>query len=566
MLRRDCSVPHWMQLAAVVPASCLTGLGGSALVLAMLGIYRLWLALLVGLPLCLGLFALASRAVPRGRPPTRSEQWAALAALALAAISLAVYGYHPSQYTFIDADPGSYSSTARWIAREGSLRGDAATGPFKGAPNLQYQTPAVYDMGGGHIEFQFNHLASAAMAVAFSIGGQRALFRLSALSVALALLPLYVLGCALLRRPWLALVAAATLAQALPMIWIGRGTYSEAYTVLPLMAGLVVLCWLWVSPRVGTAILAGALIGTTVMARIDGIAYLLPLLPIAALLWLRRRRATVAALLLAAVVPTVIGSLDLRYLTGRYGSDLAVQRGQLEKALLLMTVLCIVAVALARPLTAAWSRIVRSRAGLIAGGLATLGFLAGWIVRPMIRFGHHGSSTFIAGLEAREGVTVDESRSLSAYTLRWIGWYFGPLVMVLAALGLGVLVWRFLSGRGSVAEALLGSYLLFAGALYIVNPEVNPFQIWAMRRFVPLVLPGVVLLAGIAIDQILAVVGRWRPSTSLAPVLAGVGAAALLLPTAAATAYDGAIKEQAGFLRVFEAACATERAPTACSW
>ena len=302
------------------------------------------------------------------------------------------------------------------------------------------------------------------------------------------------------------------------------------------------------------------------MARIDGIAYLLPLLPIAALLWLRRRRATVAALLLAAVVPTVIGSLDLRYLTGRYGSDLAVQRGQLKKALLLMTVLCIVAVALARPLTAAWSRIVRSRAGLIAGGLATLGFLAGWIVRPMIRFGHHGSSTFIAGLEAREGVTVDESRSLSAYTLRWIGWYFGPLVMVLAALGLGVLVWRFLSGRGSVAEALLGSYLLFAGALYIVNPEVNPFQIWAMRRFVPLVLPGVVLLAG---HRDRSDPCRRRSLATVHFARAGVGWSRRGSSAASDGRRHRVRRSHQGAGRLspgVRSPCATERAPTACSW
>ncbi len=307
---------------------------------------------------------------------------AAIAALAVAAIALGLYGYHPSQYTFIDEDPGSYSSTARWIARDGSLRDDAAVGPFKGAPNLVFQTAAVFDTGGGHLEFQFNHLASVAMAFAFGVGGQRGLYRLAALSTALALLPLYVLGCRLLRRPWLAVVVAATLAGSLPFIWIGRGTYSEPFTLLPLMAALVALCWLWERPRVGTAVLAGALVGTTLMARIDGVAYLFPLMPFAALLWARKQRSAVVGLLVAAAVPALIGALDLRYLTGPYGKALAHDRSALEHVLLLLAVVSAVAVAASGPVRRLWGRVGRSRAGVVAGGLTSAGFLAGWLAAP----------------------------------------------------------------------------------------------------------------------------------------------------------------------------------------
>jgi hypothetical protein len=550
------TVPGWMKVLAVAPATCLTALGGTALVLAMLGIYRLWLALLIGIPICVVLVVAVIRFFPRVGPVSREGQVVAVLTVVLAAVSLGVYGFHTSQYTAIDADPGSYSTTARWIARDGSLRDDILVGAFKGAPNLITSGPAVYDMGGGHIEFQFNHLTSAAMAVAFGIGGQRALFRLSALVVALSLLPLYVLGCRLLRRPWLAFIVAATFAEALPLIWIGRGTYSEPYTLLPLVAGLIVLCWLWERPRISTAIVAGLLVGTTMMARTDAVVYLVPLVPFGAFLWVRRARRPLAALVLATAVPVAIGLIDLRYLSGRYATDLASRRNALQLGFGLMIVICVVAVMARAWLVRIWGWIVRSPTGIVLGCIATAGFLAGWLLRPILFPAHAGNSAFIAGLQKQEGVTVDGTRNYAEATLRWIGWYFGPFVMVLAAVGLGVLVWRILSGRGVIVDVLLAAYLLFGGALYIWNPEINPFQIWAMRRFVPIVLPGVVLLAGVAIDHLLTLVREWRPSRALLVAVGGVLAAAMLLPTAVASAYDGDIKEQAGFLQVFEATCA----------
>ena len=82
--------------------------------------------------------------------------------------------------------------TARWLARDGTLQVDATTGAFEGAPpGVRFNSAATYDTGDGELEFQFNHLVSAALAMAYGIGGQRLLFRMPALAAAAALLPLY---------------------------------------------------------------------------------------------------------------------------------------------------------------------------------------------------------------------------------------------------------------------------------------------------------------------------------------------------------------------------------------
>ncbi len=105
-----------------------------------------------------------------------------------------------------------------------------------------------------------------------------------------------------------------------------------------------------------------------------------------------------------------------------------------------------------------------------------------------------------------------------------------------------------------MADALLAGYLGLAGVIYIWAPSINPFQIWAMRRFVPLILPGIILLAGVGVDPLLTVLSR-RRSRPLAVLLAVGAAAALLLPTAAATAPVRQVREHAGYVRVFEAVC-----------
>jgi hypothetical protein len=543
-----------MRLAAVLPAVAMSVVAGTALVLAMVGAYRFWLNLVLSVPLTCVLGAVVfvhSRASSGTR---RADIVAAMAAVVIAAISFGLYGHQPSQYTFIDQDPGAYSATARWIARSGSLRADAAVGPFATAPNLTFESPAVYDTGGGHLEFQFDHLASAAMAVAFDAGGEQALFRLSAFCTAAALLPIYVLGCGLLRRAWLSVAVMTMVAVSVPFVWTGRGTYSEPYTLLPLAAGMVTLCWLWKKPRVGLALVAGALVGTTVMARIDGVAYLFPLLPFAALLWGRRRRVVAAALLIGAAVPTLIGAIDLHYLSGRYGQDFDSQRALLDRTLVLIAVLCLVALLAQRRSRGAWDRLVRSRVGVVFGGLCGAAFLAGWLLRPALVTVRRPEEPYIERLQRAAGLAVDGTHSYWESSLRWIGWYVGAPAMVLAALGCGTVVWRMLSRRAAAADGVVVSFLALAGVIYVWAPSITGYQIWAMRRYVPLVLPGIALLAGVGVDRILTV-SSLRFGRLSAGLVGAAGALLLVVPAGAATVPVRELREQAGFLRVAESAC-----------
>jgi hypothetical protein len=345
-------------------------------------------------------------------------------------------------------------------------------------------------------------------------------------------------------------------AVSVPFVWIGRGTYSEPYSLLPLAAGMVALCWLWKKPRVGLALVAGALVGTTVMARIDGVAYLFPLLPFAALLWARRRRTVAAALLIGAAVPAIIGAIDLRYLTGHYLEEFGSRhaRALLDRTFVLIGVLCVLALVARRPSRRAWDRLVRSRAGVVLGGLSGAAFVAGWLLRPALFTVRRPDDAYIARLQRAAGLTVDGTRTYWESSLRWIGWYVGAPAMVLAALGCGTVVWRLLSRRAAAADGVVVSFLALAGVIYLWAPSITGYQIWAMRRYVPLVLPGIALLAGVGVDRILTV-SSLRFGRLSAGLVGAAGTLLLVVPAGAATLPVREMREQAGFLRVAESAC-----------
>ena len=154
MLRRDCSVPHWMQLAAV----------GAGLVLdrtrrqcARAGHAR-------DLP-PLARPPRRPSAVPRAlraRVQGRAAGTATHSIRAMGGPGGAGAGCHQPCGVWLPPEPvhlhrrrSRLVFVDRTVDRAARDRCEAMRrrGRSRGAPNLQYQTPAVYDMGGGHIEF-----------------------------------------------------------------------------------------------------------------------------------------------------------------------------------------------------------------------------------------------------------------------------------------------------------------------------------------------------------------------------------------------------------------------------
>ncbi len=82
-------------------------------------------------------------------------------------------------------------------------------------------------------------------------------------------------------------------------------------------------------------------------------------------------------------------------------------------------------------------------------------------------------------------------------------WFLTPAVAVLGMVGLALAAYRLDEARA----LLLGAVLAF-GVLYVALPNVAPDLPWATRRFVPVVFPGLCLLAGSAIVEAGRTLGR----------------------------------------------------------
>ena len=97
-----------------------------------------------------------------------------------------------------------------------------------------------------------------------------------------------------------------------------------------------------------------------------------------------------------------------------------------------------------------------------------------------------------------QGLPVDGTRLYAEYTVNWQAMYFGWPTVILAVLGYVVLLDQLIRRSD---YRLLG-FLVMAlslSALYLWTPQITPDQVWAMRRYVPVVVPGLIIAATAAL-------------------------------------------------------------------
>ena len=156
-----------------------------------------------------------------------------------------------------------------------------------------------------------------------------------------------------------------------------------------------------------------------------------------------------------------------------------------------------------------------SRAAVVGAVAAAVGFLV-LLSRPWW-YQSHGATDIplIGGLQGAEGSPVDGTRTYAEASFQWVSWYYGwPVVIV--GIG-GLLAWLVLGARSRSTQLLwLSALLLPSAALYLAEPSIVPDQIWAMRRFLPVVVPGLLLASVWVARQLF---GRGRVGMVLAGLL-----------------------------------------------
>ena len=118
----------------------------------------------------------------------------------------------------------------------------------------------------------------------------------------------------------------------------------------------------------------------------------------------------------------------------------------------------------------------------------------------------------------------------NSYILVRLGWYLSPLGMVLGVAGLLRALWKRLNGGTAYFFAVLPSSAR-SSAPETFTDATYPYS---LRRFLPVVIPGLMMLAAYALGWIGREAGRrgkrWRPRAAPAARLGGSRRALTLLP------------------------------------
>ena len=471
----------------------------------------------IALPVLLVALAVAVR-VARLVPSVQGPRWAA-AALVVVAVGAGVWaGATHAEQVVLRRDAGTYALYGHHLATKHGLPVDVDVPALGGAAALRLATvasPGFFAQGSGaktYVVPQFLPATPVWLSLGWWAGGWTGLLLVPAVALAFALLAFGALARRLVGPGW-AVLATAALALTQPVLHAGRSTYSEPFALLVGCAAMAVLVAATQADPTGRrlartlGLIAGLLLGSVALVRVDALRESALLLPVVGLLaW---RRSAVARPLLAGVaVATAFAAVTALVLSWPYIQVIA---GSLRPLLAAAVVLgggSWLALRLVRAGRVLPARVARAGPWLL-GGAVLLGF-ALLTSRPLwlvARQPPNDPGVYVVGaLQLRQGLVVDGGRTYDEASLQWVAWWVGVPALVLAlgaavvlAHRLGVVLGDGQPLPGWLAPAVVG---VASTALTLYRPGITPDHPWADRRLVSVVLPAVLLLATAALAHL----------------------------------------------------------------
>lgn len=474
-----------------------------ALVLGVIGLFHWWLVV----PISLAAFLVVRSAIPRATG--RLDGWWFLA-ITVAVLSFALNGLNAGEHLLTGRDSGTYMATAGWLAENSTLNVDARRGPLGEVDGLGYVLPGFYEWGDnpGDLEPQFMHAFPALLGTLVDVGGLGLAYWLNPLLGAIMLLLLFSLARRFMAA-WAALLAVLTVASGLVFLYFARTPFSEMLMAVFLLGGLVTLGEAEERVSNRLALIGGALLGATVLARLDGVVVLIPVL---LYLSVRSRTGPVGLAVTsrsarrAALAIAVLGLAESVVVSPAYIFDRSVA---VAAPLIVVLLLMVGDDLVGNRLCLFWrTRVIPHRAVLLRLVIFVSGLLLAyaWFIRPQITPGRliGGDLAFV---EAREGLTTDPL-PYHAMAVQWLSWYHGPGFVGLAWVGMIGLVRRGSESPSRDPSWLVPAILGTFSTLYIWRPLITPDHIWAMRRFLTVVIPLGALAAAFAVCWISGAIRR----------------------------------------------------------
>ncbi|MFI6900138.1 hypothetical protein ACIBKY_02695 [Nonomuraea sp. NPDC050394] len=285
--------------------------------------------------------------------------------------------------------------------------------------------------------------------------------------------------------------------------------------------------------------LAGLVFGLATLVRIDGLRDVLPVLAFAGLLVaMSRFRRPVGVLGLPLLGGLAVG-VGLGFLAAY--TFARPYLAYLSRSVVPLLLICGVVLVLTLVGTAVAPRLARIRLPRrlpeIGAALVAL-VMVGFAVRPWVQTVHRQpvsrddvrTARFIEETQKANGLPVDGTRLYFDESLYWVIWYVGVPVVVLATVAAAVLVRRLLRDAAAFEWLLPLAVIGWTTVTTLLRPEITPDQPWAARRLVPVVIPGLIVLAVWGLDWVRDKTRRLGYGSRVQAWTAGVGTVLILVP------------------------------------
>ncbi len=457
----------------------------AGLTLAVLGLYAFDRLLIVNAAVC-ALLVLISRARLSFRGAAALPTWTIL--LPVAIIALGFWRFlPPSEYVIGGQDPGVYLNEGAQIAKSGSIVTRDPTVAAVPAADRDLFYPQhigqpyystrfmgffIQDPQDGTVIGQFPHVFPISIAMGYDLGGVNGARLTLSVWAVFGLVAVYFAG-ARLVGPAAAFSAVILLALHVIELWFARVPNAEVVLQALLFATLLAFARAHQDGDRFFALAAGSLAGLLVFLRIDALLVIAGLAPAVVLAWLVDRKAPRAGFVLPLAAAGVLGWL---YLTGPLRAYFRLPVIYLQNLPRVPLIAGVVAAVL-----------------LVAGHFVFLGRLTAR-ARAALPYVFAGVLVLLAVYAAVFRQPGGRLAPADAYTLRtFVSVYLFWPGFVAALVGL-VLVARREFWRDPAFFLVFGTFC----AVLFYKSKIFPVHFWMSRRFLPVILPGVLLLVAAA--------------------------------------------------------------------
>ncbi|EDK72718.1 hypothetical protein TM7_0126 [candidate division TM7 genomosp. GTL1] len=518
-------------LPVAAPAT-LAAFGAVAIFLLLCGQLENLYVWPLGLTAAIAAAVYVSRNFRTVRPGTLKEQRLCDLLIVAAMLLWVTFNFlYTSQNVFVFRDPGTYTVAGAWLIDHSDLTIKTPT-VFSDVSDV-FADSAGFGMDvnqPGQLFVQGLHLLPVFLGLIGRLTSDAFMLHANVFFGGMALLAVYGFARYIARPRWALLVTLA-FAVCLPLLYFSRDAFTEPLAIVFTFGALSLLYIAQQSAKQshGLWFLAGLTAGAGTLTRADGYLTVAVLAGFAVIYMalsreverLKRAR-QIVFLGGGAAVTSLLGWLDVTSLSNGYYITIEPQMRQQLMGIAAIVILGAAAVWLAwhTKLLKYLDGFSKQWRAFAAGGL----ILAAALVlasRPFWYVGHDSLHVpLVGGLQAASGNPVEDTRNYVEQSVNWILWYLGPC---LAVLGLGGLM--LAAARSMISSNLLlipSVFVLFGTALvFLTRTGIAPDQIWASRRLLPVIMPGLAVFGALALEWLWQHRGkvanvRWGPSLAVA--------------------------------------------------